>query len=174
MQNKCIKCSRLGEKCCGPNLLALPLDEVGIWLKRRAAYLHVSYEKLEMKSSISKSTIYRIFNGQQKDCDYSTLNRLIVALVSSPLGKVPCIDSPVDLEERCRQLEEKNAELEEKLKKSEEVHANNTADLRKEVKAKRIAIIVLAILAFALMCVIGYALYLDGRDPNVGFIWRIN
>lgn len=137
MFDRCITCERLGQDCV-PNLLALTFPEIMEWWKKRQALLGWTNQTLYEKSGIPVGTINRIKCGED-DCKYSTMRRIIHALMGGNTAEFPCqkkLDQEFSyyesIEKQNSELVLRNKELETKLASIDDLHRNDIRVIRAE------------------------------------------
>ena len=145
MYEKCINCDRLGQDCM-PNLMKLPFPELLAWWDKRQKFLGWTNQKLSEESTIPFGTITRIKTGDNDDCRYYTIRRILIALIGGVTGEFPCkekmeqelqrMESLEKQAARAAEIEKENIELHERLLKLEAAHAQEIGMLREESKRK--------------------------------------
>lgn len=117
MFEKCIKCERLGQDCM-PNLMQLDFPCLLKWLDQRQKFLGWTNQRLAEASTIPLGTIARIKTGDNDDCRYYTIRRILVALIGGVADEFPCMEKMEQELQRMESLEKQAArvtELEKEL-----------------------------------------------------------
>lgn len=192
----CLRCPKLGESCDGPNFLALSSAQLLDWCKQRKSLLGWTNQKVADMSNTPKGTIDRLFSGSYMDYRYETIRPVLKALVGcTEWGGNPC-DLPTDtgtapdpemvarLESqaaRIREMEAENhslshaLELERQHRQDVDEAKQQTAELlqfvKRQIKARGTAIVVLAIAFGLCFLLIIIALIIDRLNGNIGFFW---
>lgn len=89
MFEKCIGCERIGQDCV-PNLMRLPFPELLKWWDKRQKFLGWTNQKLSEESTIPLGTINRIKAGENDDCRYYTIRKILITLIGGIDGEFPC------------------------------------------------------------------------------------
>ena len=141
MFDKCIKCSLIGESCV-PNLMLLSFADLMAWCGKRQKYLEWTNQMLADKSNVPMSTIARIKAGDYDDCRYSTIKRILIALIGGTTDEFSCTEQVErelkEKEQLIRQAEdlsavyEENARLKDTLHKMDEQHRCDIRAVRAE------------------------------------------
>lgn len=137
--DKCLSCPDLGERCDGPNTLAMGLERWCEWCRKLKDLRGMTNAELAEKSGVSPGTINRVMSGQLDDIRHSTASLINRVLVGSG-GKWPCAqavaeETPATLKE----LELKTSELDGLRHALEEIHnayAREMDAIRREDQAK--------------------------------------
>lgn len=141
MFDKCIPCKRIGESCV-PNLMLLPFPELIRWCIKRQKYLGWTNQVLADKSDVPVGTINRIWAGDYLDCKYSTIKKLLIALIGGTTDEFSCTEQverelkqKEQLEQQAAKLSEVEAEnqkLKARLEAIDEQHRNDIRSIRQE------------------------------------------
>lgn len=124
--NVCISCAHIGQKCDGPNFLAMSVERWCEWCHLRKDFLGWTHATLSDKAGVSKVSVDRIMSGDIKDLRITTMQAVTRALVNGSWGKTPCIlvaesekeiyiDNPV-LVAQCQHLQNKIDSLSDAFK----------------------------------------------------------
>ena len=145
MFDKCIKCNRLGESCV-PNIMLLDFPDLIWWCIQRQKYLGWTNPVLAQKSDVPVGTINRIKAGEYRDCKYSTIKRLLIALIGGTRDEFSCTEQVVrelkqlaDLEEQAAKLsavEQENEALKHRLNSMDEQHRRDIRAVKEEYMAQ--------------------------------------
>ena len=141
MFEKCIKCNRIGESCV-PNLMLLPFADLIQWCAKRQKHLEWTNQILADKSEVPIGTINRIKAGEYLDCKYSTIKKILIALIGGTTDEFSCTEQ---VERELRQVEQlerqaanlsatqaENNRLREILQKIDEQHRNDIRAIKAE------------------------------------------
>ena len=93
--NVCIQCQYIGEKCDGPNFLAMEMSRLCEWARLRKEYLRAQDPKwtnayIAETAKVAKVTVDRFLAGKADDIKYSTIQSILRVLVNGSWGKYPC------------------------------------------------------------------------------------
>lgn len=152
MYENCIKCSKLGTTCDGPDFMAMDSHDLISWCRERKAALGLSNAKLAELSNMPKGTVDRILSGSHEDFKYSTVRPILKVLVGGEWGQHPC-PYPND-----------NAAPETIMGLREAIAEKNSEILRQRKVIKALAI-ALGVLVTVVICILIY----DRMNPNVGW-----
>ena len=119
MFEKCINCDRIGNDCV-PNLLQLPFHELLIWLDKKQKALGWTNQRLADASEIPLGTISRIKAGDNADCRYHTIRKLLVSVIGGISGEFPCNEKMEQHFQRMEELEKQAAKVNMLEKENEE------------------------------------------------------
>lgn len=121
MFEKCLKCARMGESCV-PNIMLLPFAELIQWCDKRQKHLNWTNQTLAERSNVPIGTINRIKEGKYRDCKYSTIKHLLIALIGGTADEFSCTEQVARelqqvgvLEQQAKQLEQQTKELEQQI-----------------------------------------------------------
>lgn len=182
--NRCIDCEYIGQKCDGPDFLAMDIRRLCEWSRLRKDYLHRRDAKwtnahIAERADMSLTTVNRFFAGDIEDLKFSTAARIIKVLVDGTWGQYPCTmaageNSTEAIEAECERLRE--ALKEEKSRTAylmaQERFKDKLITERDELAGKqRKDIHALAALLCVCVLVIVSALVVDLLVPNVGYFW---
>lgn len=143
MFEKCIKCTRIGESCV-PNLMLLPFPELLQWWDKRQKYLGWSNQVLsdKTKQEVPVGTINRIKGGEYRDCKYSTIKHVLIALIGGTTDEFACTEqverelrNMEQLEQQAARLsvaEAENERLKCRLNEIDEIHRSDIRAIRAE------------------------------------------
>lgn len=141
MFDKCIPCKRIGESCV-PNLMLLPFPELIRWCIKRQKYLGWTNQVLADKSDVPVGTINRIWAGDYSDCKYSTIKKILIALIGGTTDEFSCTEQvenelkqKEELEQQAAKLsvaEAENQKLKSRLEAIDEQHRNDIRIIRQE------------------------------------------
>lgn len=143
MFDKCIPCKRIGESCV-PNLMLLPFPELIRWCIKRQKYLGWTNQVLasKEKSDVPVGTINRIWAGDYSDCKYSTIKKILIALIGGTTDEFSCTEQvenelkqKEELEQQAAKLsvaEAENQKLKSRLEAIDEQHRNDIRIIRQE------------------------------------------
>lgn len=143
MFDKCIPCKRIGESCV-PNLMLLPFPELIRWCIKRQKYLGWTNQVLasKEKSDVPVGTINRIWAGDYSDCKYSTIKKILIALIGGTTDEFSCTEQvenelkqKEELEQQAAKLsvvEAENQKLKSRLEAIDEQHRNDIRSIRQE------------------------------------------
>ena len=140
MFEKCIQCNRLGESCV-PNLMLLPFSDLIQWWNKRQKYLGWTNQVLADKSKVPVGTINRIKAGDYRDCKYSTIKNILIALIGGTTDEFSCteqVERELKQLEQMQQLEKEMSILRENGQKSIDNLLEQVDRLRKEVDYLRL------------------------------------
>lgn len=174
--NRCLNCVNIGQKCDGPNFLAMSAERRSEWMRLRKEYLHsLEPDKwtnayIAEVSGVSKVTVARVFSGDTKDIRLSTIGCIIKVLVNGSWGQYPCamaasadLDRPALLqraevaEAECARMREAQASEQRKID-----HLIKEMDfLEGQLRHKDRYILALAVLLFAALVTIITGLVID-------------
>ena len=182
--NRCIDCEYIGQKCDGPDFLAMDVHRLCEWSRLRKDYLHRCDTKwtnahIAERADMSLTTVNRFFAGDIEDLKFSTAARILRVLVNGTWGQYPCTmaageSDTVGLETECERLRE--ALKEEKIRTTylmaQEKFKDKLSTERDELAGKqRKDIHVLAALLGVCVLVIISAIIVDLLNPNAGYFW---
>lgn len=144
MFDKCLKCPRMGESCV-PNLMLLSFSDLMQWCSKRQKYLEWTNQELSVKSDVPIGTVNRIKAGEYIDCKYSTIKKILIALIGGTTDEFSCTEQ---VEKELRQKEileqqatslssmaeikEENEKLKAILSKMDEQHRSDIRKIREE------------------------------------------
>ena len=182
LYNECVKCSKLGVECDGPNFFTLPAHDILEWCKARKAELHLSNDKLADLSGIPRGTVARIFAGSHEDFKFGTVQPILRVLIGGTYHRESCPDPNGDSAAKIQSLEKKNESLRSVIKENkaaydadlerERADADRREDyLKSHLKEKTKIIKVLSISLSCAVAIILTALIVDFLRPDIGFIW---
>ena len=182
LYNECVKCSKLGVECDGPNFFTLPAHDILEWCKARKAELHLSNDKLADLSGIPRGTVARIFAGSHEDFKFGTVQPILRVLIGGTYHRESCPDPNGDSAAKIQALEKNNESLRSVIKENkaaydadlerERADADRREDyLKSHLKEKTKIIKVLSISLSCAVTIILAALIIDFLRPNIGFIW---
>ena len=119
--NRCVDCVHTGQKCDGPNFLAMDIPRLCEWSRLRKDYLHTLDKKwtnayIADASKLSEKTVARFFAGDIEDLKLTTAASIIKVLIDGTWGKYPCamaaletetvyVDNPA-IVDQCKHLQE--------------------------------------------------------------------
>ncbi len=89
--NICVSCPHIGQKCDGPNFLAMSVERWCEWCHLRRDYLKWKNSTIAERAGISKISIDRIMAGDMKDLRITTMQAVTKALVNGVWGQSPCV-----------------------------------------------------------------------------------
>lgn len=189
--NRCIDCEYIGQKCDGPDFLAMDIHRLCEWSRLRKDYLHRRDAKwtnahIAERADMSLTTVNRFFAGDIEDLKFSTAARILRVLVNGTWGQYPCTmaageNSIEAIEAECERLRE--ALKEEKARTAYMMERDKFKENQIVVKDKLIAerdelvdkqrrdMHVLAALLGVCVVVIISALVVDLLVPNMGYFW---
>lgn len=143
MFEKCIKCERLGQDCM-PNLMQLSFADLLKWWDTRQKNLGWTNQRLADESTIPVGTINRIKSGDNDDCRYYTIRKILLALIGGIADEFPCkekmereLQHMEALEKqaaRAGDLEKENAEMRERLAHIDDLHRQDVRAIREEYR----------------------------------------
>lgn len=147
--NRCINCVNIGQKCDGPNFLAMSADRRSEWMRLRKEYLHSQEPDkwtnayIADVSGVSKVTVSRIFSGDTKDIRISTIESILKVLVNGSWGQYPCamdveveqVDNPALLQ-RAEAAEAECAQLRAMLESMTQGHKVEILDAHASERRK--------------------------------------
>lgn len=143
MFEKCLKCERMGQDCV-PNLMQLSFADLLKWWDARQRVLGWTNQRLSDASTIPVGTINRIKSGDNDDCRYYTIKKILLALIGGIDGEFPCkekmereLQRMEELEKkaaRADELERENAEMRERLAHIDELHRQDARAIRDEYR----------------------------------------
>ena len=110
LEERCLRCERLGKSCNGSNFINMTASELLEWCKTRKKILNLTNEEISEMSFVPVGTINRLFSGKNPDFRYETVHPIAKALISKEWQEYECGQL---LSDRIRELEEKNKKLEE-------------------------------------------------------------
>lgn len=97
--NICVKCVHIGQKCDGPNFLAMTTERWCEWCRLRKVFLGWSNTRVAEFAGVSKISVDRIMSGNVKDLRNTTMQAVTKALVNGTWGQYPCtMSAPLDSE----------------------------------------------------------------------------
>lgn len=97
--NQCVKCTHIGQKCDGPNFLAMTTERWCEWCHLRKVFLGWSNTRVAELAGVSKISVDRIMSGNVKDLRNTTMQAVTKALVNGTWGQYPCtMSAPLDSE----------------------------------------------------------------------------
>lgn len=141
MFDKCIKCARIGVSCV-PNLMLLPFGDLIAWCIKRQKHLEWTNQVLAENSKVPVGTINRIRAVDYDDCRYSTIQRMLIALIGGTTDEFSCTEMVerelAQKEEYERQaamvtkIMEENAATKEAMRSAEEAHRAEICALKEE------------------------------------------
>lgn len=95
--NQCVKCVHIGQKCDGPNFLAMTTERWCEWCHLRKVFLGWSNTRVAELAGVSKISVDRIMSGNVKDLRNTTMQAVTKALVNGTWGQYPCtMSAPLD------------------------------------------------------------------------------
>lgn len=166
MYEKCLKCNHLGRDCF-PNLYVMPVEDMREFAIKLKKERNLSNAKISKISGISKGTIDSSFSNKDGDIHYTTFAPILCTLLQSDWEESPCpqfiVNSDKD-NETIERLEKENAELKAK-------NIEDTQYLKRAIKTKNTAIIILGTVLFIALVVIIAALAIDRYNSGLGFLW---
>lgn len=89
--NICISCTHMGQRCDGPNFLAMSIDRWCEWCHLRRDFLNWKNSTIAEKAGVSKISVDRIMSGDVKDLRITTMQAVTKALVNGTWGQSPCV-----------------------------------------------------------------------------------
>lgn len=89
--NICVSCPHIGQRCDGPNFLAMSVERWCEWCHLRRDYLKWKNATIAERAGISKISIDRIMAGDMKDLRITTMQAVTRALVNGSWGQSPCV-----------------------------------------------------------------------------------
>ena len=141
MFEKCIKCDRIGRDCI-PNLMQLSFPDLLKWWDTRQKNLAWTNQRLADESDIPLGTINRIKGGDNADCRYFTIRKILLALIGGIADEFPCkekMDQELQRMEalerqaaRATELEAENARLKEYITQLESLHHQEMHEIHEE------------------------------------------
>lgn len=181
--DQCITCQYLGERCDGPNFLAMSTERWCEWCRLRKDYLNLSNADVADRSGVSKVSTDRIMAGSCGDIRVSTMMQVTKALVNGSWGQHPCAnpepeivyqDNPVLVQE-LSELHDERKRLRDALDRKEQEHAAAMEKMEKYTEKRldylKKIIRALAIIAAFFGLLVVTALIVDMLNHNVGFFW---
>lgn len=97
--NQCVKCVHIGQKCDGPNFLAMTTERWCEWCYLRKVFLGWSNARIAELAGVSKISVDRVMSGNVKDLRNTTQQAITKALVNGTWGQYPCtMSAPLDSE----------------------------------------------------------------------------
>lgn len=143
MFEKCLKCERLGQDCM-PNLMQLSFADLLKWWDSRQRLLGWTNQRLADESTIPLGTIARIKGGDNDDCRYYTIRKILLALIGGIADEFPCkekmereLQHKETLEKqaaRAGELEAENARLKDYITRIEDLHNQEMHSMREEYR----------------------------------------
>ena len=143
MFEKCIKCERIGQDCI-PNLMQLSFSDLLKWWDTRQRFLGWTNQRLADESTIPLGTINRIKGGDNADCRYFTIRKILLALIGGIAGEFPCkekMDQELQRMEalekkaaRATELEAENARMKEYITRIEGLHNQEMHEIHEEYR----------------------------------------
>ena len=93
--NRCIDCEHIGQKCDGPDFLAMEMPRLCEWARLRKDFLHKQDHKwtnsyIAQQADMSLTTVNRFFSGDLEDLKFSTAARILRILINGTWGQYPC------------------------------------------------------------------------------------
>lgn len=194
--NLCLNCIHIGEKCDGPNFLAMTTERWCEWCRLRKEYLGWTNAHVADIAGISKVSVDRIMSGNVKDLRTTTVQAVTKALVNGSWGQYPCsmaadsekeqvfVDSP-ELVNKCSRLQNELDEVHQSEKRKVDFLKVQIAFMKDQlsvkdmqlrdrlnfIKRKDKIIFILAILLALTISTIMSALIVDKLNPGIGFFW---
>lgn len=182
--NRCIDCEYIGQKCDGPDFLAMDIHRLCEWSRLRKDYLHRRDPKwinayIAERADMSLTTVNRFFAGDIEDLKFSTAARIIKVLVDGTWGQYPCAlaaneDENTSLSAECERLREalKDERARSAYLMEQERFKDKLIAERDELanKQRRDMYILAGLLGVCIVAIIS-ALVVDLLVPNVGFFW---
>lgn len=111
--NVCIDCVHIGQKCDGPNFLAMTTERWCEWCHLRKEHLDLTNAEIAELAGISEISVARVMSGNVKDLRVTTMQAVTKALVNGTWGQYPCamasvskefVDNPAIIEQ-CKKLQ---------------------------------------------------------------------
>lgn len=154
MYEECLKCSKLGNPCDGPNFIAMKSADLIAWCNaRRKQIPGLTYDRIAEKTGLSKGTVSGFFGGTHADYRLETVRPILEQLLGGRWEDSPCAD-PAESERaayeaRIRKLEQELELHKEKLShymERVEHHKENAAYLKEQIRGKNRSLAVLGTL----------------------------
>lgn len=204
MYKKCIKCESLWHVCAGPNLAIMSPSEMLDWLQRYIDYMGYTHQQIADAAGVPKGTIDRNLAKDAADVTdfkYDTIRRMITGLIrlagyTGDIEKLmPCLDpdgEAADCMERLHESEKIRKDLQAKVDQFEatrksimdryETHlreykeevSEKITDYKKQRKHLRIAVTILSVILFLVLCGIIAVLAYDLTHPGIGYLPTLN
>lgn len=174
MYSACIRCSKLGTVCKGPNFTDMSVPEIIDWMRSRIAYLGWTRTYLSELSGVPDGTVKRVLSSTDGGgFKFETVAPLLKALTGSSGAESPCPDPDGSIHDalttRIRHLEQDLADTKAMAATAAEEHNRVVTYLKSQVRNHRTALIVTALLlVLVLLSVIGVLIY-DVLSPNIGY-----
>lgn len=134
MFEKCITCTRMGERCV-PNLMLLPFSDLIQWCNKRQKHLEWTNQMLAYHSTVPVGTINRIKAGEYMDCKYSTIKNILIALIGGTTDEFACtaqVENELRQMEKLSNVEAENEILKNYISKIDEQHRKDIRIIREE------------------------------------------
>lgn len=141
MYSECLKCTKLGSGCDGPNFWAMSPEMLVKWITARMKDMGITNQFLSDRSGVPKGTIDAIRAGKRENFEFNTLQPILQVLVGTSWGSDPCPFPPntkANLEAENAALAEQNMHLHEQLVEAKgviSVYREQNATYKKQIAA---------------------------------------